>query len=130
MFLNSETDYAIRIISCLAAENKIMLASTISEKTGVTKKYSLKILHKLSCAGFVSSKKGPNGGYFLAKKPENISLLEIIELMCGPISFNKCQTEEAVCTHPQGVCYFRDTFDDVSEYMIKKFGSENFKRSK
>lgn len=128
MILNSETDYAIRIVACLSESNTKLDAKTIADKTGVTQRYSLKILHKLTQSGIVKSFMGAKGGYMLAKSPESITLLEVIEIMCGPISFSRCQGTDEACTHPQGVCYFRNTFDDVRQYMQEKFSSVNFSK--
>ncbi len=126
MILNSETDYAIRIVSCLSVGNERLDARTISERTGVTQNYSLKILHKLALCGIVKSFKGAKGGYTLAKPPYEITLLEVIELMCGPISFSQCQCGDNKCTHPQGDCLFKETFNYVSEFMREKFSKATF----
>jgi Rrf2 family protein len=128
MILNSETDYAIRIVSCLSDTTERLDARTISERTGVTQRYALKILHKLTVGGVVKSFKGAKGGYTLSESPENITLLEVIELMCGPINFSRCQCEKNVCTHPQGDCLFKETFNCVSDFMREKFSNATFAR--
>ena len=128
MFLNSETDYAIRIVACLAEHSERLGAGAIADFTGVTPRYALKILHKLSLGGIVKSYKGAYGGYVLARPSGNITLLEVIELMCGPINLSRCQCDDNGCTHPQGACYFRETLDDVSIYMRNKFKSVTFSR--
>ncbi len=127
MILNSETDYAIRIVACLSDESERLDAGTISKRTGVTQNYSLKILHKLTQGGLVKSYKGAKGGYTLARDPQDITLLEVIELICGPISFSQCQCGDNKCTHPQGDCLFRDTFNYVSDFMRDKFSKATFK---
>ena len=68
MLLNSETDYAIRIVSCLAKKKEQTSASVISKETGVTVKFALKILHTLSVNGIVKSFKGKNGGYYIGER--------------------------------------------------------------
>lgn len=128
MILNSETDYAIRIVACLSESDEHLDAKTISYKTGVTQSYSLKILHKLCVGGIVKSYKGAKGGFALSKDPNNITLLEVIELMCGPISFSQCQCGDKLCTHPQGNCLFKDTFNYVSDLMRQKFSLATFGR--
>ena len=128
MIINSETDYAIRIVSCLAdCENKLD-AGTIAERTGVTPRYALKILRKLSVGGIVKSYKGAKGGYALSRKAEDITLLEVIELICGTINFSRCQCEQSVCTHPQGECLFKETFNGVTEFMRREFKNATFGR--
>ena len=130
MILNSETDYAIRIVACLSSTDERLDARTISERTGVTQNYSLKILHKLTQGMLVKSYKGAKGGYTLARNAEQITLLEVIELMCGPISFSHCQCGENKCTHPQGDCLFKETFNYVSDFMREKFSEATFGNGK
>lgn len=128
MILNLETDYAIRIVHYLAEAGKRRDANTIAEKTGVTLRFSLKILRKLVGAGIVKSFKGAGGGYELARPAAQITLSEVIETMSGSPIFSNCQSSERICTHPQGVCYFKDVFDDVSGYMKKKFDMASFEK--
>ncbi len=124
MLLNLETDYAIRIVQCLAKEDKLD-AKSIAAKTGVTPKFTLKILHGLVSAGIVKSFKGAAGGYALAKEPQDITLLEVVEQVYGTLEVSRCDGEG--CTHPDGICSFRGVFNDVSEYMRKKFAQVTFK---
>ena len=58
MILNLETDYAIRIVHYLAEVGERRDAGKIAEKTGVTLRFSLKILRKLVAAGIIRSYKG------------------------------------------------------------------------
>lgn len=126
MFLNLETDYAIRIVHCLAKENARIGAGKIAEKTGVTPRFTLKILHGLVASGIVKSYKGAAGGYTLARPAEEITLLEVVEQVCGPLGISQCQSDGSGCTHPGGICCFRSVFDDVSAYMRDKFSKETF----
>ena len=125
MFLNLETDYAIRIVQCLAATSNKIDAKTIAAKTGVTPRFTLKILHGLVSAGIVKSYKGANGGYTLAKKAEEITLLDVVEQVNGSLNISSCQSESG-CTHPNGICCFRSVFDDVSGYMRDRFSKVTF----
>ena len=58
MFITLESDYAVRIVACLAKENRRLDAKTISEMTCVTLRFALKILRKLVSAEIVKSFKG------------------------------------------------------------------------
>ena len=127
MLLNSETDYAIRIVSCLAKTDTRISANEIAAKTGVTVRFTLKILHTLSNGGIVKSFKGKNGGYMLNKEPEDITLLEVIELFGGTMFINKCQHSEC-CTMPGGICEFKEVFSNATEFLNQHFGKVSFKR--
>ena len=62
MKINMETDYAFRIMRCLAQRNAVTDARTVSEITEVPQRFTLKILGKLVGGGIVTSYKGANGG--------------------------------------------------------------------
>lgn len=130
MLFNAETDYAIRIVHCLANCGKRMEATAISKETGVTFRFSLKILRRLVVAGIVKSFKGVGGGYELARPAAEITLGEVIEEMCGPLVFGKCQTEGLGCTHPMGTCIFKKVFDETSDFMKQKFDNTTFDHHK
>ena len=126
MLFSNETDYAIRIVACLAERDGKTDAGSIAEITGVTPQFTLKILRKLMSAGLVCSFKGAQGGYALARKPQEITLLEVVETINGQITVSRCQHDPSGCTHPQGVCRYRNVFADASSYMRDKFASVTF----
>jgi len=126
MFLNLETDYAIRIINCLAIADKRMDGKTIALETGVTQRFSLKILHRLVSSGLIKSYKGTKGGYVLARPAGEITLLEVVEKMNGDLAFCKCEGEIGHCTNPQGICRFHAIFDEVSNDLKKSLKKATF----
>ena len=129
MFLNNETDYAIRIISCLAESADRIDAAGISEKTGVTLRFALKILHRLVQGGIVKSFKGNKGGYILALPADKITLLQVVEEIYGPLNLSRCHTDGSCgCTHPNGFCEYKDVFSDITQYMRKKLSEVTFKK--
>ena len=97
MYINLESDYAVRIVSFLCRDGKKYDAKTIAENTGVTLRFALKILRKLVAAGIVKSYKGTQGGYKIAKPADEITLLEVIETMEGRYCFSRCLNEEHSC---------------------------------
>lgn len=127
MLLNSETDYAIRILSNLVGRTERVDAATIAKETGVTPRFTLKILHSLVGANIVKSFKGNKGGYLLARPAEEITLLEVFEHISGPLTVSRCQHDSKNCTNPKGICEFKDVFEDVTSYMRKRLSEVNFK---
>ncbi len=126
MLFNNETDYAIRIVACLSECEQKTDAKTIANQTGVTPQFTLKILRRLMSADIVKSYKGAQGGYTLAKKPSEITLLSVVETINGPIAVSRCQHSLSECTHPKGICSYREIFSDVSDYMREKLRSVTF----
>ena len=127
MCLTLESDYAVRIIGCLSAENKRIDAKNISERTGVSLRFALKILRKLVSAGLVNSYKGMQGGYELAKAPSEITMLDVIETVEGSYYLNRCHEEEFVCTRgAKGCCCYQKVFNEITDIVSKKLAEYNF----
>ena len=99
MHITLEADYAVRIVHALAQSGKRLDAKTISEMTGVTLRFSLKILRKLVAAGIVKSFKGTQGGYEIGKPAEEISLGEVIETIEGRYTLNRNMPAHATKTN-------------------------------
>ncbi|WP_456433635.1 RrF2 family transcriptional regulator [Thermosulfuriphilus sp.] len=69
----------------------------ISERQGVPVRYLEQILNQLRRAGFIESVKGPGGGYVLKRKPEELSLAEILMELVGPVAITSCLDPEEGC---------------------------------
>ena len=129
MYITLESDYAVRIVACLATEDKRLDAKTISEKTCVTLRFSLKILRKLVSACIVKPFKGTLGGYELAQKPEEITLKTVIEAVEGTYMLNRCLDNDYICTRvASGNCAYQKAFRDISEVVDNKLSEYNFKQ--
>ena len=127
MHITLEADYAVRIVHALAQSGKRLDAKTISEMTGVTLRFSLKILRKLVAAGIVKSFKGTQGGYEIGKPAEEISLGEVIETIEGRYTLNRCVTGEYAGTrHKNKCCEFQKIFREISEDVRKRLYSYHF----
>lgn len=125
MHMTLEADYAVRIVSCLAAAGKRLDAKSISEKTSVTLRFSLKILRKLVAGGIVKSFKGMQGGYELAKPPAQISLKDVIEIVEGPVNISRCLGGEFDCAN-ENCCPFREVYDQISGDVTKRLKEFTF----
>lgn len=130
MFITLEADYAVRIIDFMAQSQKRTDAKTIADSTGVTLRFALKILRKLVNARLITSYKGAQGGYELAKKPENTTLREVIEAIDGPYYISRCAgSTEYSCSHPnESCCRFQKTFYDISTLVKNELEKQTFSR--
>ena len=127
MKLTLETDYALRIIAVLAKTNGKLEAKSIAERAEVTLRFSLKILRKLTKSGLVASFKGAYGGYILGKKPEEITVGDVIKVIEGDLSINRCCADSYFCKYTKDdACLFHDFFHEVSADLQKKLDSFNF----
>lgn len=99
MQLKTTTDYAIRAVVCLAANGSSMCSTDIAEKMGIPPKYLINICVTLREAGIIASRKGAEGGYYLAKDPRELSLLDVIRAMESTVLINRCMEEDHLCSH-------------------------------
>ncbi|MEO0275493.1 MAG: Rrf2 family transcriptional regulator [candidate division WOR-3 bacterium] len=128
MFITRKTDYAIRSILYLCEKkDKIADVNEISRKKLIPKIFLAKILQKLSKKGIVKSLKGRKGGFYLVKDPSKLNLMEIIELIQGPISINLCAVDKRKCklsnicsVHPVWVEMRKDIEKELRKISFKK----------
>ena len=90
MRVTQEADYAIRMCLILDSLGEKTGAATLADLACITPKIALKVLRKLNTGGLVRSYKGVQGGYELAVSGEDLRVLDIIELIDGPVRISKC----------------------------------------
>lgn len=88
MKISRSTGYALVAVGYIAQhyQESAVLAARISKEYKIPLEYLLKILQQLVRANVLRSKRGPRGGFFLARPAEEITMLEIIEAVDGPMS--------------------------------------------
>jgi Rrf2 family protein len=88
MKISRSTGYALIAVGYIAQNYKegAVLAARISKEYNIPLEYLLKILQQLVRANVLRSKRGPRGGFFLARPAEGITMLEIIEAVDGPLT--------------------------------------------
>ncbi len=125
MRITHEADYAIRIVFNLSKNDGVTAAKEIAEQCGITLKFALKILRKLTLAGIIRSHKGVRGGYELNRSPCELSFGSIIEAIDGPIEINHCLGHEFECTrvHNKQICDIRSRFLDVNNLLKRELYS-------
>ena len=86
MNFSKSTRCALVAVGYVAEHDKdgAVLAARISEEYSIPLVFLVKILQKLARAGVLRSKRGPHGGFFLARRAEEINLLQIVEAVDGP----------------------------------------------
>lgn len=88
MRLTRASSYALHAVTYLAGrkeQNRPVASHLIAQERGIPERFLLKVLKPLVSARLLHSVKGPNGGYRLARPANQVSLLEIVEAVDGPI---------------------------------------------
>ncbi|CAG1064823.1 HTH-type transcriptional regulator IscR [uncultured bacterium] len=118
--ITRDGEYAVRAVLFLAgrAEGALSLISEISEAQEVPKSYLSKIMQHLVRAGLVKSRRGARGGFYLARKPEEITLREAIEAVEGPIFLNVCLIKKGEC-HRDEFCPVHQVWKEAQKRLFE-----------
>lgn len=104
-----------------------LLINDIAESEKIPKRFLEGILLELKKNGYLDSKLGKKGGYFLIRKPESINLFEIVRLFEGSIAWLPCTSEKFYqpCEHckDEASCQIRIPFSDIREYTLNRLSS-------
>jgi Rrf2 family protein len=95
--ITRETDYALRALARLADGNEFLPVSALAEEADAPEGFLRKIMQTLHRAELVESRQGPFGGYRLAVPPDQVSLLEVMEVVQGEFAVNECFRSPSVC---------------------------------
>ncbi len=123
MKLTRASSYALHAVAYMAAQksDKPVASHHIAHARGIPERFLLKVLKPLVSARVLHSIKGPNGGYRLARQPNDISMLEILEAVDGPIRGQAPFTDEEVdgnLNHKlENIC--KHTADQVRKQLDK-----------
>ncbi|MFS4469694.1 RrF2 family transcriptional regulator [Maribacter sp. 2210JD10-5] len=90
--LSKKTKYGLKALAYLGlqSDKKPVQIAEISEKENISQKFLESILLSLRKTGFLGSKKGKGGGYYLIKAPEDILMTDVMRVLEGPISMVPC----------------------------------------
>jgi Rrf2 family protein len=91
MNISKEVEYGLLAVAYVAKNSKdgLVKAPSISKEYGIPEIYLFRIMRKLVEVNILKSKRGPGGGYVMAKPTNDISILEIIEAVDGPLENTK-----------------------------------------
>lgn len=99
--LSRRADYGVRAMMDIAihATNERVVVAEVAKRQGISPSFLAKIIPLLARAGLVRTSLGAAGGITLALPPEQISLLQIIHAIDGPLALNLCSIDPTQCKH-------------------------------
>lgn len=125
MQLRTTTDYAIRLLLCLAGRSpgSVTPVSKIAEQIGVSPNYLKKVTAQLRSKGLIVSDQGTQGGYALARPACEITLYDAIVACEETVKLNRCLESGAACSrHAERWCkvrrYLQDAQDNLEERLL------------
>jgi Rrf2 family protein len=129
MQITRQADYAVRAVLYLAQLGSDQRAATsqIAQEQQIPPSFLAKIVSQLSVAGLLQTSRGARGGVSLARPPEDISLLEVVEAIDGPIMLNECAGNNGVCTFGD-VCPMKPVWCDAQGELVERLRTTTFDR--
>lgn len=126
MQITRQADYAVRAIMYLAklAPGEKAATSQIAEEQEIPLSFLAKIIAQLSVAGLLQTMRGARGGVTLARPPKEITLLEVVEAIDGPILLNECVNGGHDC--PIKDCVMRKIWSEAQGDLVGRLERTNF----
>jgi Rrf2 family protein len=126
MKVSNKADYALHAMLYIASVNgkRLCTIDGIAEAENIPREYLAKILKELTQKGFLNSVKGIHGGYRLAKPRNEITFLDIIEAIEGPLVLAFCNMTEGERSgsHKRGQCAATPFFEELRKKVAKDLG--------
>ena len=110
--LSEAVSIAVHSMVLIAKTNELINVQAIADRTKSSKHHVAKILQRLVKDGFLTSNRGPSGGFAIKRDPADITLLEIFESIEGKIEVNECMHDNPIC--PFEHCIFENFGKQVS----------------
>lgn len=132
MRLSRKSDYALRAVRHIASLPKGKLGSinSVSEAENIPREFLAKILKDLTRSGILVSYQGVTGGYRLARTPKEISFLDVIEAIDGPVHLNLCTEQKNCRCEEYDRCQMKDFWAVQENFFKKSLTKEHFGKYK
>ena len=129
MQITRQADYAVRAVMYLAQLGPEQRAATsqIAQEQSIPPSFLAKIVSQLSVAGLLQTSRGARGGVSLARSPERISLLEVVEAIDGPILLNECVANAGACQFGD-TCPMKPVWCDAQSELVERLANTTFDR--
>ncbi|HNT23876.1 MAG TPA: Rrf2 family transcriptional regulator [Anaerolineales bacterium] len=127
MQITRQADYAVRAMVYLAQLGPERRAATsqIAQEKQIPPSFLAKIVSQLSVAGLLQTSRGARGGVSLARPPEEISLLDVVEAIDGPILLNECVGDNGGCMFGDD-CPMKPVWCDAQHELVERLSKTNF----
>jgi len=127
MQITRQADYALRAVIYLSrlGVDERAATSQIAQEQRIPPSFLAKIVSQLSVAGLLQTSRGARGGVSLAKAPEEISVLDVVEAIDGPILLNECVGCGGACSFGDD-CPMKPVWIDIQAELVNRLKNITF----
>lgn len=113
--ISEAASLAIHCLALIADTHEPVNAGNMAKRLGASRNHMAKVLQQLVKHNYLTSIRGPSGGFIVKTSPENITLLEIYELMEGSLDVDYCKVHDNDCPFSECV------YGDIREKLTREF---------
>lgn len=123
------TDYGVRVVAHLATlpQGGRAKLEELAHATDVPASFLSKILQELAGAGVIVSHRGATGGFELARTPDQITLLDVVTALEGPVALNCCLGDPGAC-HRKPTCPIHPVWSEAQSRFLEVIRAYTFDR--
>lgn len=127
MQITRQADYALRAMLYLTRlePNQRAATSQIAADQHIPPSFLAKIISQLSIAGLIHTSRGARGGVSLARPPEEISILEVVESIDGPLALNECTQNPSACVFGES-CPLHPLWCETQMQLVDRLRNTTF----
>jgi Rrf2 family protein len=129
MRLTRKADYGLRALYYIACQptGKFVPVEEIGRTQGIPEGFLAKVLNELVRGGLLASRRGQDGGLRLARRASEITILDIIRVLEGPMAINECLEPRPTCTWTT-TCPMREVWRSLQEMIEARLAAVNLAR--
>ena len=123
MKITTKSRYGLRVLLDLAAytsDERPRMLKDVAKNQSISEKYLSRLVIELRRAGLISSVRGAGGGYKLARSPKMINIVEVLEVMEGPVALVECLNQADYCDRSQR-CPARVLWGQINQQIRNVF---------
>ncbi|MEI7729047.1 MAG: Rrf2 family transcriptional regulator [Verrucomicrobiota bacterium] len=124
MHISRAVEYGVLGLMALARRpiGAVVMIDEVSREEDIPKSFLAKIFQSLAKAGLVRSVRGTGGGFALTKTPEEITILDVIQAVEGPIALQRCLDVNSSCVHTES-CALCSIFAVAQDRLKETFAA-------
>ncbi|MCK5247801.1 Rrf2 family transcriptional regulator [Candidatus Bipolaricaulota bacterium] len=126
--LSEATALALHTMVIIGKHETPVSASPMAEQLCASEAHIFKVLQQLVRAGLLRSKRGPHGGYVLARPADEITLMDVYEVFEGPMRKDGCLFGKPACSRLD--CILGNLVEDVRMKVVNHFASTTLKQAR
>ncbi len=120
--MSEATAIALHALAFLASSGETVSATHLAAACGASEAHTMKVCQRLTKAGMLTARRGPGGGFHLARPAEDIRLCDVYSVFDGPMQKSHCMFATPACGQKQAIaCIFGEKMADIQERIVRYF---------